>query len=140
MLSLVQCRDLLNKNYESIKWYFTLQHILSSSHTITLRIHSRYSVVGEIALDQVFTVLSSNTPIVPGNVITPTSAGNVISCIAYQVTKLQFWRLACDTGCISRGAPRGQVNTVLIPLLHRTHPPWAQLEQIPNPANPVSHS
>jgi len=61
-----RCRDLLNKNYESVKW-----------------IHSRYSVVGEIALDHVFTV-----------------------------TKLQFWRLACDTGCISRGAPRHQIDQI----------------------------
>jgi hypothetical protein len=61
-----KCRDLLNKNYESIKW-----------------IHSRYSVVGEIALDNVFTV-----------------------------TKLQFWRLACDTGVLAKGAPRGQVDAI----------------------------
>jgi len=61
-----RCRDLLNKNFESLKW-----------------IHSRYSVVGEIALDHVFTV-----------------------------TKLQFWRLAVDTGCIAKGAPRGQVDSV----------------------------
>jgi len=61
-----RCRDLLNKNHESIKW-----------------IHSRYSVVGEIALDNVFTV-----------------------------TKLQFWRLACDTGCLAKGAPRGQVDAI----------------------------
>jgi len=55
-----RCRDLLNKNYESIKW-----------------IHSRYSVVGEIALDH-----------------------------AFSVTKLQFWRLACDTGCVEKRGPR----------------------------------
>jgi len=61
-----KARDLLNKNFESVKW-----------------IHSRYSVVGEIALDHVFTV-----------------------------TKLQFWRLACDTGCIVKGAPRGQVDAI----------------------------
>jgi len=66
MQAVTKCRDLLNKNHESIKW-----------------IHSRYSVVGEIALDNVFTV-----------------------------TKLQFWRLACDTGVLAKGAPRGQVDAI----------------------------
>ena len=61
-----RCRDMLNKNYESIKW-----------------IHSRYSVVGEIALDNVFAV-----------------------------TKLQFWRLACDTGVLRKGEARGSVDTI----------------------------
>jgi len=61
-----RCRDLLNKNYESIKW-----------------IHSQYSVVGEIALDHAFTV-----------------------------TKLQFWRLACDTACIDKRGPRVQVDGI----------------------------
>lgn len=63
-----RCRDLLNKNHESLKW-----------------IHSRYSVVGEIALDNVFTV-----------------------------TKLQFWRLACDTGVLAKGAPRRQVDAIFM--------------------------
>lgn len=53
-------------------------------HDDTLRwIHKHYSVVGEISIDQ-----------------------------AFSVTKLQFWRLACDCGILPKSAPRSQIDAI----------------------------
>jgi len=59
-------RALLEQHHDTLKW-----------------IHSRYSVVGEIAIDQ-----------------------------AFSVTKLQFWRLACDCGLLPKSAPRNEIDAV----------------------------
>lgn len=57
---------------------------LLEQHHDTLRwIHSRYSVVGEIAIDQ-----------------------------AFSVSKLQFWRLACDCGLLPKTSPRHEIDAV----------------------------
>jgi len=57
---------------------------LLEQHHDTLRwIHSRYSVVGEIAIDQ-----------------------------AFSVSKLQFWRFACDAGLLPNNAPRHEIDAV----------------------------
>eukprot|EP00656_Telonema_subtile_P040956 TRINITY_DN4604_c0_g1_i1.p1 TRINITY_DN4604_c0_g1~~TRINITY_DN4604_c0_g1_i1.p1 ORF type:complete len:418 (-),score=102.22 TRINITY_DN4604_c0_g1_i1:161-1414(-) len=59
-------RALLDQHHDTIKW-----------------LHSHYSVVGEISVDQ-----------------------------AFSVTKLQFWRLACDCGLLPKTAPRGEIDAV----------------------------
>jgi hypothetical protein len=57
---------------------------LLEQHHDTLRwIHSQYSVVGEIAIDQ-----------------------------AFSVSKLQFWRFACDAGLLPKDAPRHDIDAI----------------------------
>ena len=72
-------RALLDQHHDTIKW-----------------LHSHYSVVGEISVDQAF---RCEPP-----------ASRTIT--AGSVTKLQFWRLACDCGLLPKTAPRGEIDAV----------------------------
>jgi len=64
--SSADARSLLETHHDTLKW-----------------LHSHYSVVGEISIDQ-----------------------------AFCVTKLQFWRLACDCDLLPKDAPRTSIDAI----------------------------